>query len=120
MKVSFQLTMPNKGSWNGKWTGEGKLYVCVRRYFKKTGYGEVTADRILELLDGKDAKSFHYSWSDGWTACVTMRIVDARIGTKLQKQSSGFCNYEWMIDRILKYGKIISDAEVKKLKSVPA
>ena len=30
MLIAFVLTMPGKGSWNGKWTGEGNLYAIVK------------------------------------------------------------------------------------------
>lgn len=32
--VSFILTMPNKGSWNGKWAGEGNLYCIIKKLDK--------------------------------------------------------------------------------------
>lgn len=28
--VAFILTMPNVGSWNNKWSGEGKVYCRVK------------------------------------------------------------------------------------------
>lgn len=113
MKVSFKLTMPNVGSWNGKWTGADKKYYVIRNVHK-------TRDRALAafiggLLGDKTAVSFHYSWNDGWGANVTMQIVDGVEARKRQKMSSGFCGYEWMINSILKYGKILNEVETKKL-----
>ncbi|MBK7381654.1 MAG: hypothetical protein IPJ03_22200 [Ignavibacteriales bacterium] len=32
--LAFILTMPGKGSWDGKWSGEGKLY-CETRSLEK-------------------------------------------------------------------------------------
>lgn len=34
MQVSFELSMPNNNSWNGKWTGDGECY-CVIRTMKE-------------------------------------------------------------------------------------
>ena len=47
--LSFQLTMPNVGSWNGKWTGERQLYYETRKAKK---------ERENEL-DGED---FYYNF----------------------------------------------------------
>ena len=101
MKVSFELTMPNIGSWNGRWTGEGSKYYVILNYRTK----EQKA-RIKELLEGEEGKCFHFSWNDGWAANVSMEIVDAKEASKRLKVSAGFCAYEWMIDSILEHGKI--------------
>ncbi len=29
MHVAFELSMPGNNAWNGRWTGEGNLYVRV-------------------------------------------------------------------------------------------
>lgn len=92
----FILTMPGVGSWNGKWSGEGKLYCKTRSLEKK---------RELEL----DGKSFGYRWEDGWYASVKVQKTDSREATKMSKASNGFCGYEWMIDSIIKNNKIITD-----------
>lgn len=114
MKVSFQLTMPNVGSWNGKWTGAAKKYYVVRSFFKtsrdRTG---ATINAITDLMDGKESRSFYYNFGDGWGASVKMEIVDAKEANKRQKESAGFCNYEWMINSILKLGKITPDYDKK-------
>ena len=31
--IVFELSMPNKGSWNGKWSQEGQLFVRTRREY---------------------------------------------------------------------------------------
>lgn len=104
--LSFELTMPNVGSWNGKWTGADKKYYVIRKY----------ADKILErphfvdlLKDGKD--SWYYSWGDGWGANVRVEIVDNKEAAKRRKISKGFCGYEWMIDTIVSHGKILTSTE---------
>lgn len=109
MKVSFQLTMPNNSAWNGKWTGADKLYYHVKTITSKAG-----KDRIMELLERKDWRSWYYNFGDGWGAAVKMEIVEANEARRRAKQSSGFCGYEWMIDSILKHGKIIVDTPVER------
>lgn len=92
----FILTMPKIGSWNGKWSGEGRLYADRRRAFfrNKATYPN--------LKEGK----FYYRWDDGWTACVEVKFVTPSEAKKTMKQSKGFCGYDWMIDDLLKYGEI--------------
>ena len=95
--IVFELTMPNVGSWNGKWTGADKLYVRTRKE------REVPKDYWN--------KSFFYRWDDGWTACVStirMPVAEAR---KLERKSSGFSGYDWMIKSIIKYGTIMWTGE---------
>jgi hypothetical protein len=117
MTVSFQLTMPNVGSWNGKWSGASREYFVIREFFKTrvNHRNGAYASRIIELLDGKPCKGFYYRWEDGWGANVTMEIIDAKEAKRRRKASSGFCGYEWMIDSIIKHGKILSTIEEKSL-----
>jgi len=100
MLVSFQLTMPNVGSWNGKWTGASKKYYVVQKiaptWLKKQ-------EHFKELLE-KGRDNWHHSWNDGWGANVTVEIIDASEAKKRRKESAGFCGYEWMIDNIKYYG----------------
>ena len=93
MRVEFRLSMPNVGSWNGKWSGSQKNYVRYRNLTKKQ----------IEFLDFPNKKYWHYSWSDGWSAGVTLRAMD--VGER-KKKSDGFCGYDWMIDEIIKNNKI--------------
>ena len=90
--IVFELTMPNRGSWNGKWSQEDKLHVRVKK----------ERDVPKEYWD----RDFIYRWDDGWTACVSLRRMPAVEARKLDKQSSGFCGYDWMIDSICKKGFI--------------
>lgn len=54
--IIFTLSMPNRGSWNNKWSGDGKVYARIRHN------NAVPLDVV-----GKD---FYYTWSDSWTVCV--------------------------------------------------
>lgn len=100
--LSFELTMPNVGSWNGKWTGADKKYIITKsvtdKFFKSD---------ILPLLPpDKTSESFYYNFGDGWGANVHMEIVDATEKKKRQKQSKGFAGYDWMVKSILMKGTI--------------
>lgn len=113
MKVSFELTMPNVGSWNGKWTGATKKYYVIRTLFKTSQYQPYGGpEHVQNLLAGKPFANFYFRWSDGWGANVQMQVVDPPEARKRLKQSAGFCGYEWMIDSILKHGKILADEPV--------
>jgi hypothetical protein len=94
-RVEFKLTMPDRPSWDGKWSGDKSNYTIEREI----------DDAAAAQLDGC---SWSYSWSDGWRAAVSARIVPA--GEQGAK-SDGFHGYGWMVDSILRYGKIYADHE---------
>ena len=100
MLVSFELTMPSNNSWNGRWTGESKLYVRVRN----AGTAKLAREKWEKLIG-----RYSYNFGDGWVACVTVREVTSTAAAKLRKDSAGFCGYEWMIDSIARHGKILAD-----------
>lgn len=95
--ISFQLTMPNIGSWNGKWTGADKKYYVIKRVADKT------ANKILE---GDTSNNFHYSFGDGWSANVRVELIDSIEAKQRRKNSAGFYGYEWMVNSILIYQDI--------------
>lgn len=95
--IAFELSMPNKGSWNGKWSQEGQCF--VRCYDQRKVPKEYWND------------SFYYRWDDGWTACVTTRKVTAAEAKRLERMSKGFCGYDWMIKSIIQHGAIGTEAE---------
>lgn len=95
--IVFELTMPNKGSWNGKWSQEGR---CFARCFTERSVPK-------EYWD----KDFYYHWNDGWTACVSTRRISSNEAKKIRKASRGFCGYDWMIKSIIKYGMIQYEKE---------
>ena len=90
--IVFELSMPNKGSWNGRWSQEGQCFVRTESERK------VPKDRWN--------KSFYHRWDDGWTACVTTTQMPAAEAKKLERKSRGFCGYDWMIKSIIRYGEI--------------
>ncbi len=102
MLISFKLTMPNVGSWNGQWTGASRKYYVVQKISDTWMKKQEHFKRLLE--ERRD--SWHYSWNDGWGANVTAEIIDAAEAKKRRKQSAGFCGYEWMIDAIKYCGEI--------------
>ena len=99
MILSFFLSMPNIGSWDGRWTGENNLYAKVVN-FGRSKKGEQEAKEILN--NGR----FYYNFGDGWVACVTVKQVDSKEANKIRKITRGFCGYDWMIKSIRENGKI--------------
>ena len=99
--IIFELTMPNCGSWSGKWSGEKRLYAKSRRN-----------NQVPKEVVGK---KFYYRWDDGWTACVSVKKVYYGEGRKIMRKSYGFCGYDWMIDSIINYGKILTKSEQEAL-----
>lgn len=91
--VCFELTMPNRGSWNGRWSGEKEGHYHFERL----------SDGVAQKLDGRD---WYYGWGDGWGANVSARIVTGTESRRLRKQNAGFCGYDWMVKSILACGEI--------------
>lgn len=103
MLIKFELTMPNVGSWNGKWTGESNLYAKIINWDKHYGVSKTSKEKVKKILD---IGEFYYSFGDGWGANVSVLKIDNKDAIKIRKTSRGFCGYDWMIDSILKYGEI--------------
>ncbi len=98
--LSFQLTMPNNNSWNGQWTGDRKLYYQFRKVKK-------------EQEDELNGKNFYYNFGDGWGANIHVEKIDSKEKNKRNRKTAGFCGYGWMIDEILKHGRILTLEERK-------
>ena len=95
LTVIFELSMPNNSSWNGKWSGEGNRY-CITRRMK---------DSKAEELDGQN---FYYNFGDGWGANVHCKVSGGAVETrKANRESKGFCGYDWMVNEIIVHGRII-------------
>lgn len=88
-RLEFRLTMPGVGSWNGKWSGEGRNYTLVE---------SVPAEQAADLLA---TGSWLYRWDDGWCARVSVRAMEKG---ERKKKSDGFCGYKWMVENILRWG----------------
>ena len=97
MLIAFELSMPNNNAWNGRWSGEGRVYARVRNV------GQSKKARAKWEALASERRFLHH-FGDGWTACVTVREVDAKTARDLRKRSVGFCGYDWMIDNIRLYG----------------
>ncbi|ECI2458979.1 hypothetical protein IU534_003164 [Salmonella enterica] len=92
----LELSMPNRGSWNGGWYGERDRFVKSRELPLKGN------DNV------KDGAYHYYNFGDGWGAGITVKIVDGAKAKNAEiKGSKGFCGYDWMIDSIMKNGKIV-------------
>lgn len=100
MILSFELTMPNVGSWNGKWSRSGKAYFIFKTV-KKAEF-----DNIMQ---GRDTRNFYYDFKDGWGANVRVELISSAEKNKRKKISAGFCSYDWMVDSIIKHGEIKID-----------
>lgn len=94
-RVVFTLSMPNVGSWNGKWTGEGRNYTITRT---------LKDDKATEIVT---KSPFYYSFGDGWCASIAIRILS--VG-EIVKKSNGFYGYDWMVDSIERAGKIVKSS----------
>lgn len=102
MTLVFELSMPNRGSWNGRWSGEDRSYCIVKNF----GSSKKSTERCRKLLD---QGSWYYRWDDGWGARVSVKAVDATQARKCRKNSMGFCGYDWMVTSILTHGAIYAD-----------
>lgn len=101
MMIVFMLTMPGVGSWNGKWTGNDRLYCRV-----------LPERSVPKELVGH---SYEYAWDDGWRACISVEKVSAVEARKMEQKSAGFCGYGWMIRSLLKCGYILSPSDERRL-----
>lgn len=121
--LSFELTMPNKGSWNGKWTGDEKKYFIVRKFDNKTAENIMEGAETFPIYEGFFTrvktgntplrKNYYYSWNDGWGANICVEQVCAIEAAKRRKSSSGFWGYDWMVNSIIRYGEILDSNQVK-------
>ncbi len=104
MILCFELTMPSNNSWNGKWTGD------VKRHYEFRHFGKYHNQKISSL----SGQSFRYDFGDGWAASIHVDAVDGVEKRKRQRLNDGFCGYSWMVDEIMKYGRIKTLEERRK------
>lgn len=94
-RIEFKLAMPHRGSWDNRWSGEDRNYTLTRE----------VDDAKAAALSGQ---SWFYNWADGWSARISARVV---VAGEDPPPSHGFHGYDWMVDSILRYGKICADHE---------
>ena len=92
--IIFELAFPNRGSWNGKWSGEKDRHIIVKKDF------QVPKDRI--------GKTYSYDFGDGWVASVSIIKLNGndKEYKQLKKKNAGFCGYDWMVNNIITIDKI--------------
>ena len=91
--------MPCANSWDGKWSGDGRLYAKTR-YLDNTKADRELAAKIL------DKSPYNYRWLDGWVAQIDVKKVSAAEAAGIRKKSKGFYGYDWMIDSIMEHQEI--------------
>lgn len=106
MLIEFRLSMPNVGSWNGKWSGESNYYAKIIDF-----RGKKKEERAEELLKNS---SYYYSFGDGWGMNISLTKIDSKEAAKIRKKIRGFCSYDWAIDSIIEYGKILNESQRKE------
>lgn len=94
--VSFELTMPNRASWNGGWTGDANKYYIIKSFTDKSD---------LEFMK-ELPNSWYHNFGDGWTAKINAEIINSNEAAKRRKISKGFYGYEWMVTSIINQGTI--------------
>lgn len=108
MNIAFILSIPSNNSWNGRWSGEGKIYAIVKKFSGKKG--EARANALLA------AHGWGYNFGDGWRAYVEAKRVEGADLRQLRKRNAGFCGYDWMVTSILEHGRILNDAQIADLR----
>lgn len=98
--LSFTLSTPRVGTWDGRWSGEGRLYAMTRVLGRTKA-----AHQQAAALAGR---AFTYDFGDGWVAKVDVKLIDAKQAAALRKTSRGFLGYDWMVNSILAHGEIRS------------
>lgn len=74
MIVAFTLTMPGNNSWNGRWSGDAKVYAVVKAFRRP--------------LEAKYLGDFSYNFSDGWRANVNVLVVDRSRAIQLRQKKN--------------------------------
>lgn len=100
MILSFELTFPNVGSWDGKFTGAKNLH------FK---FVNLPKNHAEQMINNQDSQIFLYDFGDGWTAKITVRKSNSKEKQKILRRNAGFMGYDWMVKSIIKHNKIIKN-----------
>jgi hypothetical protein len=46
------------------------------------------------MFDLSKDNYFRYDFGDGWTACISVDVVDSKEANRVMKKSRGFCGYD--------------------------
>lgn len=111
--IAFRLSMPGVGSWNGRWSGEGREYVKV----VSLGRSKKAEAHEDEIVTGG---YYYYSFGDSWSAAVTATLITPVEARRLRRVSMGFCGYDWMVDEIIEHGRILTLSERADLTATSA
>jgi len=103
IRVCFELTMPGVASWNGKWSAANEGHYIFKEFAPK--YFEEHKDKLIG--------SWHYTWSDGWRACVSSYVIDGNESRRRKRINKGFYGYDWMVNSILSVGEILSPEDLR-------
>ena len=95
----FTLSMPGCSSWNGRWSGEDRVYAMRHKFTSAKGIEQ--AQQILAR------EYYSYNFGDGWRAGISVKQVDSITAKKIMSKSAGFCGYDWMVESILSNGDIL-------------
>jgi hypothetical protein len=107
----FTLSMPGVNSWNGRWTGEEKVYEIIMP-IRRTKVHLAKCEKIV--ADGP----YSYAFGDGWRASVDARIEhDTAKIRQARRKTAGFCGYDWMVESIYWDGFIQSNSDKRNAKS---
>lgn len=102
----FEYGHSKINTWNGRWAGEDKIF--AKEVFLSTSKRERLSELGFDLRRGAK-KSFTHDFGDGWVAEITMTVGAKKDFKEVMKHSEGFMGYEWIIDSILKHGKIVKE-----------
>ena len=108
----FEYGHTSVGSWNGDWAGRGATYA------KQVAVDAKKLKELKELgvsTEIGSKSSFFYDFGDGWKAKVWMTVGYKKDFKDIMKVSKGFLGYDWMIDEILSFGRILSKDERKQV-----
>jgi hypothetical protein len=105
--ICFELTMPNRGSWNGQWSGQDRRHFIFKSV--SNSFFEANKDKLIG--------SWHHRWEDGWSANVAGKLITPEEKRKLSKVNAGFCGYGWMVESIMLVGGIYCERELRQMLS---
>lgn len=105
--IVYSLSMPGSPSWNGRWSGEGRCYAIVKPI-------RPTKKHTAKCQQIADGGPYSFRWNDGWCASVSVRIVDGAEARKIRRASQGFCGYNWMVDSIERFGRILDTPQQRE------